>query len=107
MGKSLRMASTSRTSRCTVVRVSATATVLLRLSADKDLVALDLDGERLHRHHGGHERRFAGTHVEARAVARALDLVVFELPLVERAAVVRADVFDGVELAVDVADGDA
>ncbi len=46
-------------------------------------------------------------HVELRAVAGTLDEVAFQLALVERAAIVRADVIDGVEAAVDVAERDA
>jgi hypothetical protein len=47
----------------------------------------------------------ASAHVETRAVPRAFDLVTLELALVERAAVVRAQIVDGVELPTDIADG--
>src|SRR5579872_27232 len=46
-------------------------------------------------------------HVEAGAVARALDLVADELALPQRAAVVRADVVDGIDVAAVVAKRDA
>ena len=48
----------------------------------------------------------AGAHVKARTVARALDGMAVKAALIERAAVVGADVGDGVELPVDVAQGD-
>ena len=46
--------------------------------------------------------RLAGAYVEAPAVPCALDCVAAEVAVGERRALVRAEVFDGVELAADV-----
>src|SRR3712207_9405284 len=54
----------------------------------------------------GQGERLAGGHVELRAVAGALDLGADQLPLIQRTRVVGADVLDGVEIAVHVAQGD-
>ena len=45
-----------------------------------------------------------GSHVERRAVTRANDAFALEFALVERRAVVRADVFDRVDLPAGVAE---
>src|SRR5438132_4908624 len=47
--------------------------------------------------------RRARAHVEARAVPRALDLIPFQLALIQRAAIVGTQVVDGIELPADVA----
>ena len=53
----------------------------------------------------GQAGRAPGRDVEAGAVTRALDLAAVKLALVERPAVVGADVVDAVQTAVDVAEG--
>ena len=45
----------------------------------------------------------AGRHVEARAVARAFDLLADQFALIQRTAIVRAHVIDRIDLAVVVA----
>ena len=57
----------------------------------------DLDGIGVHGLHGGQGLDGAGLHVEAGAVARALDGAVPERALAERAVVVGTEVVDGVE----------
>jgi hypothetical protein len=71
---------------------------LNRVAFDPHVVGLDgLERWQLHRR--------PCAHVEARAMPRALDLIAFELTLVERAAVVCAQVVDGEELAAHIAHG--
>src|SRR5579859_5894793 len=67
---------------------------------DEDLSVLDchrVDPGRDHRRQAGDR---SGLEVEARAVLRALDLEVEELAAAQQEVLVRADVVDGVELAV-------
>ena len=45
----------------------------------------------------GHRARRAGSDIESRAVARALDAAIDEPSLEERAAVMRTDIVDAVE----------
>src|SRR5690606_6122782 len=56
--------------------------------------------ERAHRSHGRQTKHPAIPHVEACAVPRALDLVTEELALVQRPAVVRAAILNGVYTAL-------
>jgi len=55
---------------------------------------------------GRHRLRLAGSHVELRAVPRTGDLAVAKSPFAQRSAVVRADVVDAVDVAVDLAQND-
>src|SRR5262249_44266178 len=71
-----------------------------------DDAAFDLDRKRRRRLIGRRRQRLAGHDVEACAVARAFDLTAFDNAAGQLAAVVRADVLDRVEVAVDVEDGD-
>src|SRR6266550_708571 len=59
-----------------------------------DAAADDADRIGVHREHRRQGAHLAGDEVEPRAVARALDKTVLELPLPEHAAVVRAHVVD-------------
>ena len=71
-----------------------------------DIVATDLgrmDGDRLD---GRHAQRTAGPDVEAGPVAWTLNLAADQLALGERPAVMRTDVIDGAECAVNVEYGD-
>src|ERR1051326_3309999 len=52
---------------------------------------------------GGQLDRCPGRDIEAGAVPRALDLVTLQLTLIQRAAVMRAQVIDRIELTVHVA----
>src|SRR5438132_13575638 len=72
-----------------------------------DVVALNLEGIAFDRGARRPGEDTAVADVEAGAVAGALDGVALEVALVERAAVMGADVLDGVELAVYVGDGEA
>ena len=69
---------------------------------DENVVALDNDFKRHQRHHGRKRERVASTYVERRAVPRADHVFALQLALVERSTVVRADVFDRIDLAADV-----
>jgi len=71
-----------------------------------DRIAVDADRERWHRRHGRQPDNRTGCDVKARAVARALDLSSAQIALIERPPVVRTDIRDRVERAVDVADQD-
>src|SRR4051812_16935207 len=71
----------------------------LVVKRDEDLVAADLDAVGRHRLERWQAERLAGPDVESRAVAGALDFGPFEVPLGERAAIVRADVVDCVNRA--------
>src|SRR3569623_1891645 len=61
---------------------------------------------RRHRYVSRRRRDSAGFDAEARTVARADDFVPFEPSVGERGIVVGANVFDGVELAVQIEHGD-
>ena len=51
---------------------------------------------------GGRGRHRAGLDAKARAVARADDFIAFHFGVGQRRVIVGADVFDGVELAVQI-----
>src|SRR2546422_9079128 len=70
------------------------------VTADADVVPDDVLVRRCAAH-------FAGGDLEPRAVPGALDLVVLDQALAERAALVRADVVNGVDLAIKVEQSDA
>src|SRR6185437_5672639 len=65
-----------------------------------NVIALDLDRVDLRRDHGRQACDGARLEVEAGAVLRALDLELEQLAAAEQKVLVRADVVDGVELAV-------
>src|SRR6266571_8755256 len=65
-----------------------------------DIISLHLDGIDRHRLDRRQRVGVAGAQVEARAVLRALDLESPELAHAEREVLVRADVVDGVPVAV-------
>src|SRR5438477_3129324 len=104
IGKSLRICSTSYDALRPFADVFG---VFDLVNAHLHFVAFDGDRICLHGADGGEDDGAAGLDIELRAVARAFDAVTLEHALVERSAVVRADVVDRVELAVYVAEGDA
>src|SRR5690242_11075478 len=61
---------------------------------------------RIHRLEGRKLRGSAARDVEAGAMSGALDLVAFELALVQRASIMRTQIVDRIELTVHVAHGD-
>jgi hypothetical protein len=61
-----------------------------------DVVAFNTNGKPGHVHDGRHRQHFAISDVEARAVSRAFDLKSVQLTFGDRAAIVGADIFDGV-----------
>src|SRR5271157_449857 len=73
----------------------------------ENVVALEKDLMSGHRLDGRHAQRFAGTYVEPRAMARALDLASGQIPFGERSAVMSADVVDRIKdtLHVEECDG--
>src|SRR5215210_2999408 len=93
IGKSRRIAATS-SGVLTPCDSPALPFVISAICFYLNLAVHNADHVRLDRHDGRHARRAAGCDVEAGAVARALDLVTVKLALIERAAVVRADVVD-------------
>src|SRR5918993_5154194 len=107
MGKWCRISSTSYTSLPPGPAPPAHGRADLGFSERHvDIVALYLHvvlGDGLHSREG---ERFPCDHVELRAVARALYLRADQLSLVQRPGVVGADVLDGVELPVHVAESD-
>src|SRR3972149_1526800 len=74
---------------------------------DAHLIAVEADRIGGDGAHGGQGAHGARPYVEARAVARTLHLVAGERALAQRAAVVRAEVVDGKEVAADVGEGGA
>src|SRR5438552_5709001 len=104
IGKSLRICSTSYDALRPFADVFG---VFDLVNAHLHFVAFDGDRVCLHGADGGEDDGAPGLDIELRAVARAFDAVTLELALVERSAVVRADVVDRVELAVYVAERDA
>src|SRR5579872_5927536 len=71
----------------------------------KNRITLHLHREAADRHDRRHPSDGSRAHVEARAVALALRLEAVETALADRAVVVRADVLDRIDLALDVAQG--
>src|SRR5882672_5568891 len=69
--------------------------------SDVELVPLDPHRIRTHRRHGRKRECLSGPDVEPGAVPRTDDLMVLQLPLRQRPPVVRTDVVDGVEPALD------
>lgn len=63
---------------------------------DLEVVAFDAHLEALDVLRGGHGEHLARADIEARAMARTLDLEVVQLAFGERTVIVRADVLDGV-----------
>jgi hypothetical protein len=76
------------------------------LVANLDLAVLDTDGKSGRRFEGRWSQGFTCLDAEARAVARADDLVAFDRSTGEDATVVSANVLDGVVLTLEVEDGD-
>src|SRR5690242_16041532 len=72
--------------------------------SDLECVSFDTNVVRLDGLKGGQLHGIARSNVESGAVARTFDLLTLELALIERAAIVRAQVVDCIELAIDVAD---
>src|SRR5437870_3832821 len=68
-----------------------------------NVLTFDTDVMRLHRFERRQLHRGACRHVKARAMPRALDLLAIQLALIERAAIVRAHIVNGIELAIHVA----
>src|SRR5690606_22625289 len=90
--------------RCSIAAPCLLA--LLFLDIYEDVAAFDFDLKPGYVLHGGEAQNPAIPDVEARAVARALDLVAVEFALGQRAAVMRAQVLNGVELPADVKHSD-
>src|SRR6266508_5083167 len=80
MGKSLRTAATS--------------------NVNVDITVLHCDRKRPRRDHCGQARHLAGLDVEPRAVLGTFDVAAVELAAAEEEVLVRADIVDGVEVAV-------
>jgi len=57
---------------------------------DVYIPVFNFDGECRHRRRGRQAKRPTGTNVEARAMARALNFVIFQLPIFQWAIVMRA-----------------
>jgi hypothetical protein len=77
-----------------------------RMVIDVDRIVLHANRVRRHRRHGRQPNDRTGSDIEPCAVAWTLDLSPTEIALVERPPIVRTDVGDRVERAVDVADQD-
>src|SRR5579883_1537972 len=78
----------------------------LRSDVDIDVVAFDANRKRRHADDRRQRQRVAGAHVEVCAVARASHGVAFQPALIQRAAVVRADVFDRIDRSIGIAEQD-
>src|SRR5215470_3517445 len=104
MGKSARMRATSASDK---LWTCGFASALILVHLDRDRIALHDDRIRLHGANRRQPRGAARGDVEARAVARALDLFADELTLVERPAIVRVLVLDRENRTVVVAQRDA
>ncbi len=72
------------------------------LGIDENVVAFDQYVKGHQRQHRRQRKRIAGPHVERGAVTRTDDALAFELALIERSAVVRANVLDRVDIPVNV-----
>jgi hypothetical protein len=77
------------------------------LSFDENTGALHFDRIDFDGKDGGEAQGFAGADVESRAVAGTFDLRPLQLALIQRPAVVRADVGDRMIFAVHVTESDA
>src|SRR2546421_4687391 len=83
-----------------VVSMVSAIPVILVPDFDKDIAVLHRYRVGLRRDHRREARDLAGPHVEARAMPRAFDRHLPQLPLAERILLVRAGIADRIEVVV-------
>ena len=75
-------------------------------NSDLERVAVHAHIMRFNRFKSGQLDGFAARDIEERTMPRTLDFLTFQLTLIQRAAIMRAQIIDGVELTIHVAHRD-